>query len=87
VEYTVEALTAPADAAGFEIKLHSEKNAWSYHLPLRPEGNSHLVLLDEYRRNDVDLRRIWRVVIAADVKCLGTSGGARITIKRTSLTK
>lgn len=85
VEYAVDALEAPPDAPGFEIKLHSEKNAWSYHLPLRPEGDTHLVPLDEYRRNNIDLRRIWRVVVAADVKCLGTGGRARIALKHTSL--
>lgn len=74
------------NAPGFEFKLHSRKNAWSYHVPLT-DGKliAHDIDLDKFRRNGVDLTKIWRVVIAADVKCFGVNGSATVSIQRTEI--
>ena len=67
----------------FEFKLHSPYNAWSYHVPIERVGlNTHKIPLERFIEHEVDLSRIWRIVIAADVNCLGRNGQVRIALKR-----
>jgi len=83
--YSVVNSSKNKDSPGFEFKLHSKTNAWSYYVPLKLNEESHTILLEKFREQGVDLSKIWRIVIAADVKCLGKNGHCTIKIFNTEL--
>jgi hypothetical protein len=85
IKYSVKNLSKKKDSPGFEFKLHSTINAWSYHVPLESNEESYIIPLERFREHGVDLSKIWRIVIAADVKCLGENGHCTINILKTEL--
>lgn len=83
--YNVNKITALKTSPGFEFKLHSINNAWSYHVPFEAKEGYHEIPLIKFSEQGVDLDRIWRIVIAVDVKCLGKDGECTIKIYNTEL--
>jgi hypothetical protein len=88
IDYTLISKKLEKKISCFEFKLHSKKNAWSYHVPILSKGeNSHKIPLAKFAENAVNLENIWRVVIAADVRCLGTDAEAEIAISKVRITR
>jgi hypothetical protein len=87
IDYAVNAKHIAKGSPGFEFKLHSKENAWSYHVPICKGKNTLEIPLDKFRDNKVNLNQIWRIVIAADVKCFGRKGEATVSISKTRLNK
>lgn len=87
IDYSVNAKNILEDSPGFEFKLHSKKNAWSYHVPICKGKNKIEIPLEKFRDNGVNLNQVWRIVIAADVKCFGRNRKATVSIFKTKLKK
>ncbi len=86
VEYEVIQTSNEKPEPKFEFKLHSRLNAWSYHIPIRNIGiQTEWISLAEFKKHHVDISRIWRIVLAADVGCLGTKSSAEIRFISTKL--
>ena len=86
IDYKVVSNKTTLKKAVFEYKLHGKKSAYSYYVPLGDKGNQiHEIPLQIFRDNNVDLKTIWAVVLAADVNCLGVNGKAEILINKIEL--